>query len=385
MIDHRSLALLSLGGLSLLAGLTGALVLLGLGMPSAANHLAAAHGLLMTLGFLGTMIALERAVALRRPWAFLAPLCSGLAAVGLLLGASSVLAGALLVTGGVVLVAMYAAFDRIEVALHIRTQAVAAMAWPVAALLWLTGRPVSAIVPWLAAFLVLTIAGERLELSRLGQLLPRARLSFIGSSALLAAGVVLSPLLPDAGVRVTGAGLVALAAWLAGHDLARRTVRLGGVTRFIALCLLIGYAWLAAGGLLWIVFGAGNGGAAYDAVLHTVFLGFVISMVFGHAPVIIPAVLRIPLPYSPRFYGHLGMLHAGLLLRVVGGDLLGSHALWQAGGVLNVVALLLFVASSAAAVLREQSSRRGARPGQAHAPRADHAARTRTDRVMQRS
>jgi hypothetical protein len=360
-VDRRSLAMLSLGGLSLLAGLTGALVLLGFGLPSATTHLAAAHGLLMALGFLGTMIALERAVALRRRWAFASPLLAGLGAVALLVGAPSVVAGLLLLCGGLVFAAMYVAFDRIEVALHIRTQAAAAVAWPVAALLWLLGSPVSAIVPWLAAFLVLIIAGERLELSRLGQLAPRARLSFISAAALFYLGVVLTLILPDVGSRVAGAGLVALAAWLASHDLAKRTVRMSGVTRFIALCLLIGYAWLAAGGLLWIGFGAMSG-AAYDAMLHTIFLGFVMSMVFGHAPVIIPAVLRVPLPYRRRFYLHLGLLHAGLLLRIVGGDLLGVQSLWQIGGVLNVVALLVFVASSATAVLQGLHERRATRP-----------------------
>ncbi len=362
MIDRRSLALLSLGGLSLLAGLTGALVLLGVGMPSATMHLAADHGLLMALGFLGTMIALERAVALGRRWGYVAPLCSGLAALTLTLNGSSLVAGVLLVAGGLVFLAMYVAFDRIEVALHIRTQAVAGVAWPVAGLLWLAGRPVSALVPWLAAFLVLIIAGERLELSRLGRLAPRARLTFIGSVALVAAGVALTLALPDAGTRVAGLGLLALAAWLATHDLARRTVRMGGVTRYIALCLLIGYAWLALGGLLWMGFGSMRGpgydAMAYDAMLHAIFLGFVMSMVFGHAPVIIPAVLRIPLPYHPRFYLHLGLLHVGLLVRIVGGDLLGAEAMWRIGGELNVVALLLFVASSMAAVLQEQRRRR---------------------------
>jgi hypothetical protein len=360
-VDRRSLALLSLGGLSLLAGLTGALVLLGFGLPRATTHLAAAHGLLMALGFLGTMIALERAVALHRGWAFGAPLGAGLGAVALLVGAPSIVAGLLLLAGGLVFAAMYVAFDRIEVALHIRTQAAAAVAWPVAALLWLLGQPVSAIVPWLAAFLVLIIAGERLELSRLGQLPARARLSFIVSAALFYLGVVLTLLLPDTGERLAGIGLVALAAWLASHDLARRTVRMRGVTRFIALCLLIGYAWLAVAGLLWIAFGS-MAGAAYDAMLHTIFLGFVISMVFGHAPVIIPAVLRVPLPYRQRFYLHLGLLHAGLLLRVAGGDLLGLPPLWQIGGVLNVVALLLFVASSALAVLQELMARSRPQP-----------------------
>ena len=32
--------------------------------------------------------------------------------------------------------------------------------------LWLAGRPIYAVVPWWVGFLVLTIAGERLELSR---------------------------------------------------------------------------------------------------------------------------------------------------------------------------------------------------------------------------
>lgn len=358
MINRRSLALLILGGASLLAGLTGALVLLGLGMPRNAGHLAAAHGLLMALGFLGTMIALERAVALGATWAYLAPLAAGLAAIALTLGVPGPLPGVLFLVGGLTFVAMYVAFDRIEVSLHTRVQAAGAVAWPVASLLWLTGQPVSAIVPWLAAFLVLTITGERLELSRLGQLAPGARWSFIAAAGLFGAGVALTLIIPDAGMRLAGVGLVALAVWLASHDLARRTVRMGGLTRFMALCLLIGYGWLAGAGIIWLGFGASVGGATYDAMLHTLFLGFVMSMVFGHAPIIVPAVLRVPLPYQRRFYGHLALLHAGLLLRVLGGDLGGWHPIWQAGGVLNVLALLLFVASSAAAVLQGLAARR---------------------------
>ena len=43
--------------------------------------------------------------------------------------------------------------------------------------------------------------------------------------------------------------------------------------------------------------------------IHALFLGFVISIVFGHAPVILPAVLRVPLPYRSVFYRPLAMLH----------------------------------------------------------------------------
>ena len=48
-------------------------------------------------------------------------------------------------------------------------------------------------------------------------------------------------------------------------------------------------------------------------------------MVYGHAPVILPAVLRIPLPYRPSFYLHLVLLETGLVVRVVVGDILGHR------------------------------------------------------------
>jgi hypothetical protein len=66
----------------LLAGLTAGL-LLGVPIPGARRALAADHGPLLGLGFLGTLIALERAAALRRWWAFLAPSASGPGAVAL--------------------------------------------------------------------------------------------------------------------------------------------------------------------------------------------------------------------------------------------------------------------------------------------------------------
>jgi hypothetical protein len=356
-MSRRNVALLALGGASLLGGLTGALVLLGISLPASTGQLASGHGLLMVIGFLGTMIALERAVALGAWWGFLAPFAAGAGALALIVGAPELVVGVLLLVGGLVLLAMYVAFDRIAVELHTRIQALGALAWPVALLLRLNGRPVSEIVPWLASFLVLIIAGERLELSRVVQLATRTRVSFIFGVALLCVGVVVSVPVHDVGWRIAGLGFLALAVWFVLHDVARRTVRMKGVTRYIAVCLLAGYAWLMAAGLLWIGF-AGAVGASYDAMLHAIFLGFVMSMVFGHALIIIPAVVRVPLPYHPRFYLHLGVLHVGLALRVIGGDLVGSHTMWQAGGVLNVVALLLFVVSSIGAVVPELVRRR---------------------------
>jgi hypothetical protein len=82
----------------------------------------------------------------------------------------------------------------------------------------------------------------------------------------------------------------------------------------------------------------------YDLALHAVLIGFVLSMVFGHALIILPAVARLRLAYTPLLYAPLALLHASLLLRVAGG--LGEWiALRQWSGLLTVLALVAFAAA----------------------------------------
>ena len=163
----------------------------------------------------------------------------------------------------------------------------------------------------------------------------------VALTALMAAATGAS-LLWDAGYRAVGATLLALAAWLARHDVARRTVRATGQARFSAACMLAAFAWLGVAGLIWLA--GPPRGAAYDAVIHAVFLGYAMSMILAHAPVILPAVLRRPLPYRRAMWAPAVLLHAGLVVRLGFGDALGLAAAHTAGGTLNVVALLGFVA-----------------------------------------
>ncbi len=95
-------------------------------------------------------------------------------------------------------------------------------------------------------------------------------------------------------------------------------------------------------GVLTLIFGQQAAGPIYDAQLHTLFLGFVFGMIFGHAPVIFPAVLGREIRYGSHFYGHVGLLHASLALRVAA-DLAGLIVLRRWGGMLNGIALLLFL------------------------------------------
>lgn len=355
----------------LVGGLWEGLVYLGLPLPPGHAGLHAGHGPLMVLGFLGTLIGLERAVALGSAWAYIAP--AGAAAGGLAIigDAPNGVGQALVTVGGVALVAIFVAVHRIQASLHNAVLACGALCWVVAGGLWLAGWEIPRLIPWLAGFLVLTITGERLELSRLTGSGGFTRLFFVVAAGVFTAGLITSLFAAPAGIRVAGLGLCALAAWLARYDVARHTIRVRGITRYMASALLTGYGWLAIGGVLWFVvgqmtfsdLGRAAHGSAYDAMLHAIFLGFVISMIFAHAPVIVPAVLGRALPFSRIFYVPLVLLHVTLLLRVIGGDALGDRTTWRWAGALNEVALLLFAVLAAFAVIRAaRRARRRSRP-----------------------
>ncbi len=356
------LPLLALGFVALALGVFSGLARLGLALDDTAASLAAFHGPLMVAGFFGVVIALERAVATGRLWAYAAPLACALSGIALVAGRPATAAG-LQATGAAILVVASLRFVAIQPALHTVTVAAGAVALVAANLVWLATAVPSLAVPGWAAFLVLTIAGERLELTRLLPRSPVAQALFLLIIATIAAGAASAH--DPTGARVLGAALLALAVWLGVFDLARRTVRDRGLTRYTAACLLSGYVWLAVAGATIVVDGLVPGTRAYDAALHALFVGFVFAMVFGHAPIILPAVLRVKLPYAPVFYLPLALLHAGVALRLAG-DAAGSLPVLRAGGVANAVALAVFIVTAATAVLRARSRRgtgpRGRRP-----------------------
>lgn len=334
-------------GFSLLAGLDAALLLLGLPAPVTTRRLPQVHGMVMTLGFVATLISLERAVALGRRTGYLAPAALGAGAVALLSPAPLAVGRALLVVGTAAALALYVPLWRRQRDEAVLVQALGALLALGAAVLWSGGTQVAVLAPWLIGFVVLTIAGERLELARLA-MGPRAGSVLVVLACGLVAATLASLLWPQVGTPLLGLCLAVLTGWLARHDVARRTIRTKGLTRYMAACLLAGYAWLAVASAVWLVGGPTREGGAYDAVLHSVFLGFTISMILAHAPVILPAVLRIRLPYHPAFYAALGLLHLSLLVRVLLGDAYGLELAWQIGGATNIAAVLLFVALAAA-------------------------------------
>jgi len=335
------LAILACAAIAMSAGLWFGLGRLGWDLPHGAS-LAALHGPLLVSGVFGTLVALERAVALAARWPYAAPALSASGTVLLAIGAPTAAGAWAYVLAAAVLTAASLLAVRRQPAVFTASLAAGAAAWLAGSVSWALGDPVPNLAGWWLGFLVLTIAGERLELSRLG---PRSRLSL--PLYLVATGAFLTGAgegLPTTrGAGLCGLGLLALAVWLIRHDIALRTIRLAGQARFMAACMIAGYAWLGIAGLLLLAAPPGVNPFGYDMAVHAVLLGFVLSMVFGHALIILPAVARIRPRFGLAMYAPLATLHASVALRVAS-DLVGADAGRRWSGLVTVAAVAGFAA-----------------------------------------
>jgi hypothetical protein len=332
---------------AMVVGIVAGLARLGIDMPSLATDRILLHGPILVAGVFGTLIALERAVAMRTvmgrdwTWADAAPILGGAGTMVLLVSGDTVAAVGLLTAGAAVLVGVNLEMLRRHPTLDVLTMTIGAGFLLLADTAWLAERAVPFLTPWWMAFLVLTITGERVELARL-RIHGRAAYATFAVAAAIYIGALLFMSIDAAlGVRLSGIGMVALAIWLLRYDIAWMTIRRPGLPRFVAACLLAGYAWLGVAGL--IAIGAAQiwAGFSYDAYLHAVLLGFVFSMVFGHAPIIFPAILERPIGFVRFAWVPLVLLHISVAARILG-DVLVSQELRQAAGVMTALSIALY-------------------------------------------
>jgi hypothetical protein len=334
---------------ALVAGLWSGLARLGIVLPGGVPRLAEFHGALMISGFLGTVISLERAVALGRWWAYLAPAMSAVGAFLLLAAGPSFAVGAFFLAGFALTVNSIVVAVR-QPALFTIILAVAAACWGVGTVTWILGRGAAEISGWWLGFLVLTVAAERLELSRLLSPPRLSQITFALAASLIIVGAARSELSGDFAL-FSGIGLVGSTLWLLKHDVALRTVRQSGQTRFSASCMLAGYFWLGVAGLVLLLAPPGVMAFSYDAAVHAITIGFIFSMIFGHAPIILPAVTGLRVKYSAIAYAPLVLLHLSVSLRIAG-DLFEWVDVRAASGPLTVIALASYAATLAGASLK---------------------------------
>jgi hypothetical protein len=373
---NRNMPLLFLAGLSLLIGIWAGLIRMGLELPSFGFVPPGQHGALMIVGFLATLISLERVVAINQGFLtgsgvtasptknqiktklyYLVPALSAVGALLLLFDLTSQLSVIAFSIAAVGFVLLNVLLTRRFFDLATLSLLTAALLYLAGCIVWLVGSSINQAVPWWIAFLIVTIAGERLELTRIIQRKDIVLYLFVFAGLTVIVGLFLSLVLLDIGIRLVGLGFLLLAIWLLYFDIARRTIRRPQLTGYIAASLLLGFIWLGVGGLLWIIYGGGYAaGPVYDAMLHALLIGFVFSMIFGHAPVILPGVTGRPMDYFSNFYLPLALLHLSLILRLAG-DFLLLPGIRRWGGISNGIAIVLFLVLSGIAVKRSGSAR----------------------------
>lgn len=351
---------LLVGGASLLLGFWTGLDRLGLAVAPPLG--AELHAPLMICGMLGTLISLERAVAIGRPWTYAAPALSAAGALVLVTGSPRT-AAALFLSAGTILVAASAAVTIRLPALFTALLTVAAACWVVGTASWAGGAALPEVAGWWLAFLVLTIAAERLELSRMVAPPGTAQAVFV-LAVLVVLGAVALGGFGGRAATAFGLGLLGLTAWLVRYDVARHTVRQPGQARFAATCMLAGYLWLAVAGALLVAIPPDSTAFGYDAAVHAIAVGFVLSMIFGHAPIIFPAITGLRVRAPAAAYGPLALLHLSVLWRVAAD--LGEWTAWRpTAGVLTVAAFVTYAATLVAGSRRSAAGVTPARGGSA--------------------
>lgn len=360
---HRAgrAVLLATGVGSLVAGAWGGLLRSPMQVPVPVEHAnwISFHGPLMVGGFLGTLISLERAAGLRALWAYLVPLLTGVSAIAVAAGSLDVWPRWTWCAGSALFVVVSARIFLLQPNLANAVMGAGALAWTAGNAAWALGGEVPDVVPSWLSFLLLIIVGERIELTRFVKMPRGSRPWLLSALGALAVGLAAGPAVPRAGGVLLGLAVLAIVAWLFRFDLAWRTIRSPGLPRYMAVCLLSGYAWLAVAGVLLFWSWPERAGLAYDGILHAFFVGFAFSMIFGHAPVIFPAVLGLPVRFTRLGYLPWALLHASLAVRVAGDvSAMARGRIW--GGAGNVAAIALFLLVTVTSIVL--GARRGTAP-----------------------
>jgi len=316
------------------------------------TELTVHHGAIMVGGFLGALISLEKAIPLRKKWLLLVPFACAMTPLVAITnyhaaGLGFLLAGSV----GLVFIQLWYLIqfphDRPT---WIMVAGACCLVTGNFMLISSAFYPMA--FPWWMGFVLLTIVGERLELSKFLQVQPWQK-NLLLLFLLAFVGGLLLPL-HGAGKYLSGTAIALTAAWLLRFDVIRVGLRGSGLTRFSAVAQLSAvFALMIEGFLLSML---PDGAFSYDTLVHLFFLGFAFAMIFAHGPIILPAVLGIVgKPFHPILYMWLLLLHLSVVLRVVGNTILHIE-LRRIAGALSAGAILAYFVTVAALVIKIKRS-----------------------------
>ncbi len=285
------------------------------------NILLPVHGPLIVGGFVAAAISIQRAATSGVRWILLVSLASIAGAVALLFPASK-LAGEISLLFSAILLSLFMLYLFIQdPQRHNLLMTLGALSWFVSNLFFLFNMPLRNVVPFWMAFVLFAMSGERMELSRFrkdaapGKWLFRISLLLMLPDALLHFFPGSPPsLLAD---RLFGLACFLFAAWLLYADEEIRYLDQMDLTRFTSMGVAAAYGWVAIVGLILMIYGCPERGYVYDAIVHSFFLGFFISIILAHAPSVIPSILKIRVRFTNWFYISLILMHFSVALRLL--------------------------------------------------------------------
>ena len=333
--------------MSLIVGVLAGLFRMGWSIPL--GQVAGEHGALMVGSFLGTLICLERIVALKKKRLYAIPVLSGSSLIFFALGMQQVALGALTI-GSLGLIYIYIDLIKRFNEPYFYIMLLGAIGWAVGNIIMIISPFYPQAAPWWIVFILLTVFGERLELSKFLPQSKGKKISMIIAISVFMLGVIVP--YHTFGRYISGLGMILMALWLLQYDIARKSVKSTGMHKFTGSLLLAAYFWMVICGLLMII--EVESLFQYDAMLHAFFLGFTFSMIFAHAPIIFPGVAGLSIrPYHGSLYIWAVLLQLSLGLRIAFGLLMFSEYR-KIFGMVNAAVILLFFVNLVILIVSKQ-------------------------------
>jgi hypothetical protein len=315
------------------------------------------HGAIMTGDFIGTLICLERIINFKYKSALIIPILGSLSIIFFLFRSVEIAYWLLIAASlGLCIVYFILYLDHSEI--YILIMMAGAFAWLIGNIFLIQTRFYPNSVMWWIAFLFFTILGERLELSRYLMIKPWQKILLILLLALYIIGILIP--FHRGGGYVTAVSMIGAFFWLFKYDMAKKSLKKEGQHFYSGIVLITGYFWLVVTGVL-MAWGAYSG-LFYDAVLHSFFLGFTFSMIFAHAPIILPGVLRLQVNiFNRSLYIWFILLQLSLIMRIasVFNPTVFSK---QAGGLINGIAIFGFILNTIFLLLKGKLQLRNKAP-----------------------
>lgn len=297
------------------------------------------HGAIMVGGFLGTIISLEKAIPLKKKAFLVIPIVSASSIIFFITG-NFMYSFLVLILASIGLCSIYITYLLKQYDLTLLLMLMGSLCWLIGNVLLLTKNFYPFAVPWWMAFLLFTIVPERLELSKFLPVTNGNKNILLMSLGLFLLGTLLP--FHGMGTYFSGVGLIFIGSWLIRFDIVRIAIKKQGLTQFTGIALLVGYISLIVDGIFLIILP--TTGSAYDAILHTFFIGFTFSMIFAHGPIIFPGVLGSTVkPFHAVLYIPLILLILSVILRVSADLFLILYPYRMASGWISAGSILLYL------------------------------------------